>query len=265
MAIFSPTIYYFGQPVTAASAGGFIIRPDAFASSVTVAIPGTQFGSTFGQTDYRSDISGYINGGTSLTNAQMPLTGSGQASSATTNFTADGYTTSMSRPNGTNMGATIGTLSNTDFGTGAFTIEGWMNPTSGTADMWMGNKYNAGWGFFGWSSAGYYRWVGQNAAFNEGLRDYTSTLTNGTWVHIFLSRSGSTWYGGVNGTIRGAFTFTNSGGATGTTAPHQICSWDAATQRPGVFQDYRVTKGVARYTGTAGTSYTIPQSIVTIG
>jgi hypothetical protein len=260
MAIFSPTMFYFGQPVTAAAAAGATIRSDVYASSVTVAIPGTQFGSTFGQTDYRSDISGYINGGTSLTNAQMPLTGTGQVTSATTNFT--GYTTSMSRPNGTNYGAITGTVANIDFGTGAFTIEGWMNPTSGTADSWMGFKYNAGWGFFGWSSAGYYRWVGQNAATNEGLRDFTSTLTNGTWVHIFIARSGSTWYGGVNGTIRANFTFTNSGGATGTSAAHQICGWSGATQRPTLFQDYRVTKGVARYTGTAGTSYTVPQSIV---
>lgn len=259
MAIFAPTIYYFGQPVQAVA--GATIRPDAFASSVTIAIPGTQFGSTFGQTDYRSDISGFINGGTSLTNAQMPLTGTGQVTSATSNFT--GYTTSMSRPNGTNYGAITGNVSNIDFGAGVdFTIEGWMQRTSGSSDSWMGFKYNAGWGFFGYSSAGYYRWVGQNAAFNEALRDFNATLTNGTWVHIFIGRSGSTWYGGVSGTIRGVFTFTDSGNACGTSAAHQICGWSDATQSPAIFQDYRVTKGVARYTGTAGTAYTVPQSIV---
>ena len=258
MAIFAPTIYYFGQPVTAA---GATIRTDTYASSVTVAIPGTQFGSTFGQTDYRSDISGYINGGTSLTNAQMPLTGTGQVTSTTSNFT--GYTTSMSRPTGTNYGAITGTVANIDFGANVnFTIEGWMNPISGTADSWIGFKYNAGWGFFGWSSAGYFRWVGQNAAFNENLGDYTTALTNGTWVHIFIARSGSTWIGGVNGTIRANFTFVNAANACGTSAAHQICGWSGATVRPTVFQDYRVTKGVARYTGSIGASYTIPSSIV---
>lgn len=251
---------YFGQPVTAPAAA--TIRSDAFASSVTIAIPGTQFGSTFGQTDYRSDISGFINGGTSLTNAQMPLTGTGQVTSATTNFT--GYTTSMSRPNGTNYGAITGTTSNIDFGANVnFTIEGWMQRTSGTADSWMGFKYNAGWGFFGWSSAGYWRWVGQNAAFNENLGDYNGLpISNGTWYHIFLCRSGSTWIGGVNGTIRASFSFTNAQNACGTSAAHQICGWSAATSSPTLFQDYRVTKGVARYTGSIGASYTQPQSIV---
>jgi hypothetical protein len=261
MAIFSPTIYYFGQPVTAAAAGA-TIRSDTYASSVTVAIPGTQFGSTFGQTDYRSDISGYINGGTSLTNAQMPLTGTGQATSTTTNFT--GYTTSMSRPNGTNYGAITGNVANIDFGANVnFTIEGWMQATSGTADSWMGFKYNAGWGFFGYSSAGYWRWVGQNAAFGENLGDYSGlSFNDNTWYHIFIARSGSTWIGGVNGTIRASFTFSGAGNATGTSAAHQICGWSGATQSTTVFQDYRVTKGVARYTGAIGASYTQPQSIV---
>ena len=251
---------YFGQIIT--TPAGATIRPDTYASSVTIAIPGTKFGDTFGQTDYRSDISGYINGGTSLTNAQMPLTGSGQASSTTSNFS--GYTTSMNRPSATNYGGLTGTLSNIDFGTGAFTIEGWMNPTSGTGDCWMSFKYNNGWGFFGWSSAGYYRWVGQNAAANEGLRDYTTTLTNGTWVHIFIARDGATWYGGVGGFIRGVCTFRNSGNATGTTSSHTIANAFVPPNaaRPAVYQDYRVTKGVARYTGTVGSAYTVPQSIV---
>jgi hypothetical protein len=170
----------------------------------------------------------------------------------------------MSRPNGTNYGAITGTVANINFGSGVdFTIEGWMQGTSGTADTWMGFKYNAGWGFFGWSSAGYWRWVGQNAAFGENLGDYSGlTLSNGTWYHIFLARSGSTWIGGVNGTIRANFTFSGAGNATGTSAAHQICGWSGATQRPTLFQDYRVTKGVARYTGSIGTSYTLPQSIV---
>lgn len=251
---------YFGQIITAPA--GATIRPDTHASSVTIAIPGTQFGSTFGQTDYRSDISGYINGGTSLTNAEMPLTGTGQVTSATSNFT--GYTTSMSRPNGTNYGAITGTTSNINFGANVnFTIEGWMRGTAGSDNSWMGNKYNAGWGFFGWSDAGYWRWVGQNAAFNENLGDYAGlNMDNDVWYHIFLCRSGSTWIGGVNGTIRASFTFTNAAAATGTSAPHQICSWAASTQRTTLFQDYRVTKGVARYTGSIGASYTLPQSIV---
>lgn len=258
MAIFSPTIYYFGQPVQAAAAG-FIIRPDANASSVTVALPGTQFGSTFSQASFRSDISGFINGGSSF--ADAALTGSGQTTSATTNFSGV-YATSMSRPSLSNMGAIPGTTTQVNFGTGAFTMEAWINPVSGTADSWVSFGYNTGWGFFGWSSAGYYRWVAQNSSAGEALRDYSVALTNGTWVHIFFSRSGTTWYGGVNGTIRANFTLS---GATGTSVGTQFCGWAAAAMRPSVFQDFRITKGVARYTGAVGASYTVPQSIVTIG
>lgn len=258
MAIFSPTAFYFGQPVVAAAAG-YAIRTDTYASSVTVALPGTAFGTTFGQTDFRSDISGYINGGTSLTNAQMPLTGSGQTTSSTTNFSGV-YSTSMSRPNGTNMGCVPGTSTNVNFASGDFTIEAFINPISGTADNWVGFGYNTGWGFFGWSSAGYYRWVAQNSSAGEALRDYTVAHTNGTWVHIFFARSGTTWYGGVAGTIRANFTLS---GAVGTSVGTQFCGWQGATVRPVLFQDFRITKGVARYTGSVNASYTIPSSIVT--
>ena len=89
MAIFQPTIYYFGQPVQAAAVpgGGPTIRTDTYASSVTVAIPGTQFGSTFGQASYRSDISGYINGGSSLSDQ----TTTGTPVSMTTSTEVDSF------------------------------------------------------------------------------------------------------------------------------------------------------------------------------
>jgi len=260
MSIFQPTAFYNLQPV-AAGGGGFIIRTDANASSVSLALPGTQFGSTFGQTSYRSDISGYINGGSSLT-PTPPITGSGQYPSASVNFAADGYTTSMFRPSSQAVFSIAGNTSNVNFGTGAFTIEGWFNTQSGTADAWMTFNYNAGHGFFGYSSAGYFRWVAQNAAFGETLIDYAVTPTNGTWIHIAFCRSGSTWYACLNGTIRGNL---NLSGATGTSATFNIGGWPGAAQRPTLYQDIRVTKGVARYTGAVNSTYTIPQSIVTNG
>lgn len=260
MSLFTPTAFYFGQPIVTGPTALYKIRTDANASSVTIAMPGTQFGSEFGQSSYRSDISGYINGGSSL--PDLPLTGSGQTTSTTTKFTdaADGYTTSMDRPNDSNMGCLPGNASNVNFGTSPFTIEAWFNAKSGTADSWTLFNYNAGCGFFGWSSAGYYRWVIQNASFGETLTDYTSTLTNNTWNHIFLSRDATYWYGGLNGTIRARMTLS---GATGTSAGFQICGWKGATMRPTLFQDFRVTKGVCRYAGTVGSSYTQPDSIVT--
>jgi hypothetical protein len=261
MAIFQPTIYYFGQPISAAA--GFIIRPDANASSVTVAIPGTQFGSTFGQTDFRSDISGYINGGTSLLNSEMALSGSGQTTSTTTNFAAVPYSTSMSRATSSNMGTIRGVANNVNFGSSAFTVEVWYQGVSGTDSAWALFSYNNGCGFFGYSSAGYHRWVAQNSTAGETLVDYAGgNPVNGTWYHIAFTRSGNTWYACLNGTIRGNLTLS---GAVGTTAGFQMMGWNGASMRTTLFQDFRVTKGVARYTGAVNATYTLPSSIVTTG
>ena len=238
---------------------GYIIRPDTNASSVTAAIPGTKFGTTFGQSTFRSDISGYINGGSSFADAAM--TGSGQTTSTTTNFSGV-YDTSMSRGASSNLGALPGTVSNVNFGTGNFTIECWFYQNS-NSNAFMAFGYNAGWGFFNWSSAGYYRWVAQNASFGETLVDYATSAPNGTWVHIAFCRSGTTWYGALNGTIRANMTLS---GATGTSAPTQMMGYSAdGSMATTLFQDFRITKGVARYTGSVGTTYTVPQSIVTIG
>ena len=259
---------YFGQPISAAA--GFIIRPDVYASSVTVAIPGTQFGSTFGQTDFRSDISGYINGGTSLTNAQIPLTGSGQTTSTSTNFSAVPYGTSMERTDDSNMGSITGSLSNVQFGSDDFTVEGWFN-TASTGESYISFGYSsgftAGWGFFrrqGTLAGGNITWVAEVSTLAESAGSYTVALTANTWVHIAFSRSGNTWYGAYNGFIRKLLTLS---GTVGTSAPTEICgrSPDGAGNPTARYQDFRITKGVARYTGTLNQAYTIPESIVMAG
>jgi len=262
MSIFTPTAFYFGQPISAAA--GFIIRPDAYASSVTVALPGTQFGSTFGQTSFRSDISGYINGGTSLSDATPTGT---PVSNATVNFASDGYSTSMERPASATLGNLAGTTTNIDFGSGDFTIEFWFKPkTTNSGDSFGLFSYNNGCGFFGWSSAGYYRWICQNSSAGEDLDDYIAAApTVADWHHMFMSRNGTTYYGGVDGVVRTASGFTLTG-AVGTTAQFQMGGWAGnAGQFNTLYQDFRVTKGVARYTGAEGASYTQPGSIVTTG
>ena len=255
---------YFGQPISAAAAAGAIIRPDAYASSVTVAIPGTQFGATFGQSSFRSDISGYINGGTSLSD---PTTTGTPVTNATVNFASDGYTTSIERPSGATVGNLAGTTTNINFGSGDFTIEFWFKPkTTNSGDGWGLFSYGNGCGFFGWSNEGYYRWIAQNSSAGEDLDDYvTSAPTVADWHHMFMSRNGNTWYGGVDGVVRTAAGFSLSG-AVGTTSQFQMMGWAGNTsQFVALYQDFRVTKGVARYTGAEGASYTLPGSIVTIG
>lgn len=265
MAIFTPTIYYFGQPVTAA-AGGFIIRPDANASSVTIAIPGTQFGSTFGQTSFRSDISGYINGGSSL--PELPLSGSGQTSNSATNFSGV-YATSMSRGTNSNLGAIAGNTTNVNFGSGAWTVEYWFNLPTGqlTSDQAGVFAYDQQIGFINLTSSGTrFRWV-RNSTSGERIYDFLPggvIPTANVWYHVAMSYNGSgTTACCFNGIIRGNISL---GGTVNTASPFGLMGWNGNTgQGTSYFQDFRVTKGVARYSGTAGSSYTVPQSIVTTG
>jgi hypothetical protein len=265
MSIFQPTAFYFGQPVAAAA--GFIVRPDTYASSVTIAVPGTQFGSTFGQTSFRSDISGYINGGSSL--PELPLTGSGQTSNTATNFAAVPYGTSMSRGTNSNLGAIAGNTTNVNFGSGAWTVEFWMNLPTGqlTSDQAGVFAYDQQIGFISLASSGTrLRWI-RNSTSGEVLYDYLPgglIFAANTWYHVGYSYNGSgTTSCCFNGTIRGTISLA---GSVNTTSPFGLMGWSGNTgQGTAYFQDFRVTKGVGRYPGSGGTSYTIPSSIVTTG
>jgi hypothetical protein len=78
-----------------------------------------------------------------------------------------------------------------------------------------------------------------------------------------MSRNGNTWYGGVDGVIRTTAADFTLSGSVGTTATFNMGGWPGNTsQFDALYQDFRVTKGVARYTGANGASYTLPQSIV---
>lgn len=259
---------YFGQPITAAAAAGFVVRTDANASSVTIAIPGTKFGTTFGQTSFRSDISGYINGGSSL--PELPLSGSGQTSDTATKWTnaADGYDTSMSRGTNSNLGAIAGNTTNVNFGSGAWTVEYWFYlPGSLTADQAGVFAYDQQIGFINLTSSGTrFRWV-RNSTSGEALYDYIPggvIPSVNTWYHVAMSYNGSgTTSCCFNGTIRGTISL---GGTVNTASPFGIMGWNGNTgQGTAYFQDFRVTKGVGRYPGSGGTSYTVPSSIVTRG
>jgi hypothetical protein len=161
-----------------------------------------------------------------------------------------------------NLGAYAGTLSNFAFGSGDFTIEYWWRPGATTGEQAGLFAYSGQVGFMQHSfTAGYFRWTGSTSAGEFSTPDYTFTPTLGTWYHIAFCRSGNTWYGCFNGFIRKVATLT---GTVGTTSPFGLMGWNGnAGQTIASFQDFRVTKGVARYTGALNASYTVPLSIVT--
>jgi hypothetical protein len=146
------------------------------------------------------------------------------------------------------------------FGSGAFTVEGWiyLNNTSGTKGIVFGRGNNS----FGFR-------VGQSYLGNvNGLNivktgvadlDYCAfTFVTNTWYHIAVVRSGTTIYFFVNGTQQttlgsgaGSFNYVNP-----TSGYYIGCNNDTNEQFAGYIDDLRITKGYARYTS----NFTAPTS-----
>ena len=79
--------------------------------------------------------------------------------------------------------------------------------------------------------------------------------TVGQWVHLALVRSGSDWSFYVDGSR----TYNGSLGSDTISAPGTNIllgkSWDSTNQMEGYWDDFRLTQGLARYTGA---SFTVP-------
>jgi len=92
----------------------------------------------------------------------------------------------------------------------------------------------------------------------------TPTIYANTWTHVAFTRSGSTFSGFANGVSGGSTTY------TGTMDPGtstQIIIGAATGYNPtcvfnGYIEEVRITRGLARYTGTtSGTTYFTPSSV----
>jgi hypothetical protein len=159
-------------------------------------------------------------------------------------------------------------------GSGDFTIEFWYYPVSQNP-AWnpniMGN-YNATWTTNKWAlhaphsvAAGKYSFWVNNYVNNAPILASTSNITNGAWVHLAITRSGSTWRMFVNGTIEA--TTTSSVALDGGTAASMDGFYVGANFYSGeggryinaYIDDLRITKGYARYTA----NFTAPTAALT--
>jgi hypothetical protein len=159
-------------------------------------------------------------------------------------------------------------------GSGDFTIEFWYYPVSQNP-AWnpniMGN-YNATWTTNKWAfhaphsvAAGKYSFWVNNYVNNAPILASTSNITNGAWVHLAITRSGSTWRMFVNGTIEA--TATSSAALDGGTAASMDGFYVGANFYSGeggryinaYIDDLRITKGYARYTA----NFTAPTAALT--
>ena len=157
-------------------------------------------------------------------------------------------------------------------GSGDFTIELWYYPISQTSTnncllatwntTWSANKWSL-FAPYGTGTTNKYFFSANNFDSAPYWLTSTSIVTNNAWVHIAITRSGSTWRMFINGTVES--TMTQSGALDDGTAASmdglyigaQFWSSDTGRYINGYIDDLRITKGVARYT----TNFTPPSAL----
>lgn len=266
MSIFASTAFYNIQPVAAAGGATFAVRADTYASQVQLAVPGTLFSAApISMTQYYSDISAVVRG--SGTNLVAAPTGSATEfkSDTPTNFSADGYTTSIF----TQDAGCWGQVSATRFAIAAqqYVVEGyfyfteaWNQPPFWHSVVRQREGVNDDWYADIGNGTG-----GTNVRMRfiiNGSQFFTANFTAAlnTWTHVAWVRSAAgALYGYHNGTRRSAGTSTAS--ITSTGLVRIIGGASAANDgEAATHQDLRITIGTDRGYNTA--TITPPPSIV---
>jgi len=140
-----------------------------------------------------------------------------------------------------------------DMGSGDFTYEWWMYPTSqpSQAGIWVQSPDPSTFGpiWFVYES-GVMRLYATTANGSWSIASQvqiSGTIATGTWTHFALTRSSGVWRSFVNGTQY--WTTTNSGSLyVLNTSTYLGMFGDASRGYAGYLDDFRVTKGYARYT-----------------
>ena len=250
----------------------YIVRNDAFAQYIKLAIPYSLFPS-LGMNNYYDNIAALVSGsGTSLpmvptgsnVNTAPPIlqTTSSIVSSGSYNFANDGYSTAIYISGSQNAGTVTGSLLN--FGTQKFVVESWFNYNEVATGQPPFNMF-----FFGTTDgtellldapiiAATFRATGQinaSAAWNK---------TKNVWFHLaYVS------YGSGNGSaiyLNGNRIVTGTAGTIGTPANGywRVLGSSAGSNNDGagkLIQDFRLYLGTDKnYTGSI---IPVPESIVT--
>ncbi len=145
-----------------------------------------------------------------------------------------------------------------DFGTGDFTVEGWVRAASFANVPFLWHKFGAGSGASnGWfieiDASNIYAGKGVASA-GADFAAFACSLTTGVWYYIAITRTGNTLECYLGGLSLGVFTPGGGGIATDVdnTSPMVLggggASFFAANHLNGRLADWRVTKGVRRYT-----------------
>ena len=193
------------------------------------------------------------NGSTTCTDsANTPKTytavASAQISTAQSKFGGasalfDGNADSFTTPNSADF----------NFGTGDFTVEGWLRPAStGTQRAVIGTYQDAS---NGWLIQVLTDKLVCNLSGDGADLTGTTSLAANTWYHFAVSRSGTDARLFINGTIEASATDSTNITSTATLNVAGFPGF-AANCFHGYLDDIRITKGVARYTA----NFTAPTS-----
>jgi hypothetical protein len=196
----------------------------------------------------------YTNAGIYDSTAKNDLETVGNAQVSTTQ--AKWGTTSISF-NGTNSILQAPASSMYDFGSGDFTIELWTkgSNSASTAGALLigvlsgGGATNTNWGLFKDApTQGYIIFYASDGTTYQisGIGG-AATLNDGSWHHVAVTRSGSSFKVFVDGTQVGS-TGTYSGSISSTARPLKLGYNGTAEYLNGYLDDVRITKGYARYT-----------------
>jgi hypothetical protein len=140
-----------------------------------------------------------------------------------------------------------------NFGSGDFTIEFWMNSTQTAARTMVaysdsGGASNTNWGVFinlpTADKVGFYASDGSTYQVSGAVS--TTSINDGNWHFITITRSGSTFRLFVDGVIEDTETW--SGAISSTVRSIRVGDNGGSTPYEGYIDDLRITKGYARYT-----------------
>ena len=217
------------------------------------------------------------NGGTSATdesNSNATVTFQGSSTTSTTQSKFGG--SSLYVPNSHPAGVYISGVGSTITFTADFTIEWWVyrvqattvagqviGPVIGSASVsnHSGNYVAMSLGYLGSAATEALLYSSSNGSswnLASGVSLGTGSAgTVGQWVHMALTRSGTTWSFYVDGTR----TYTGTLGSATLSTPGTYLtlgkSWDTTANFEAYYSDFRITQGLARYTGA---SVTVPTS-----
>lgn len=226
-------------------------------SGSTISVPTTPFPDTWDNTDpyissvvLRTNCEG-SNGATSITPSISPASPINRRSTATVSTSQFKFGTASLRCNGSSDSFDISTAqSDFGYGTGAFTLEMWIRPDAVNVTEIFFDQRVSGNGNFPtiyYQSNGVIKYLANSV---DRITSSSGALTAAAWNFVAYSKQAGSAPGelSVNGTVVGSWTDTITYG-NGALWLGGIASFATQIGMTGYFDECRITKGRARYSG----------------